>query len=100
MIYLAASDQVTVVPVTHICGNGVLTTAERCDDGARIDGDGCTANCTIEPGYRCNGGLGATSNCYVPVDPMLGWKQDLFGPFQEGTVANLTVRPQTSLSKI
>src|SRR5262249_12982263 len=31
------------------CGNGILETGEQCDDGNRIDGDGCSANCTIEP---------------------------------------------------
>jgi len=29
------------------CGNGVVETAEICDDGNVIDGDGCDGNCTV-----------------------------------------------------
>ncbi|EKX31885.1 hypothetical protein GUITHDRAFT_121933 [Guillardia theta CCMP2712] len=28
---------------------------EECDDGNRIDGDGCSANCTVELGFGCFG---------------------------------------------
>ncbi len=42
------SDEVTV------CGDGVLQdSSEECDDRNRDDGDGCTADCTVEPGYVC-----------------------------------------------
>lgn len=30
------------------CGNGVLEGEEECDDGNNNDGDGCSANCTVE----------------------------------------------------
>src|SRR5262245_16075102 len=30
------------------CGNGVTNPKEECDDGNNIDGDGCSATCTIE----------------------------------------------------
>lgn len=36
---------VTQIPV---CGDGILTENERCDDGNISDGDGCSANCSIE----------------------------------------------------
>ena len=32
-----------------LCGDGALGGAEACDDGNRIDGDGCSAVCTVEP---------------------------------------------------
>lgn len=32
-----------------VCGNGVTEGGEQCDDGAHDPGDGCTAECTIEP---------------------------------------------------
>ena len=43
-----------------VCGNGILEGAEECDDGNNIDGDGCSANCTIEQ-QQCipEGGSGA-----------------------------------------
>ena len=30
------------------CGNGILEGSETCDDGNTADGDGCSANCSIE----------------------------------------------------
>ena len=35
------------------CGNGLLETAETCDDGNQIDGDGCSSACYIEEGWLC-----------------------------------------------
>ena len=32
------------------CGNGAIEGDEACDDGNNVDGDGCAADCTIEPG--------------------------------------------------
>ncbi|WP_455903663.1 DUF4215 domain-containing protein [Microbacterium sp.] len=40
---------------TTVCGDGFVTPAETCDDGAFVDGDGCTAACEIELGYACTG---------------------------------------------
>jgi cysteine-rich repeat protein len=46
-----------------ICGDGVVTPDENCDDGNTISGDGCSANCTIEAGFACNG---SPSVCIIP----------------------------------
>jgi len=37
------------------CGNGVLDTdqGEKCDDGNKVGGDGCTPLCQIEKGWVC-----------------------------------------------
>lgn len=37
------------------CGDGIVTAPEACDDGDMTDGDGCSANCTVETGYTCTG---------------------------------------------
>jgi cysteine-rich repeat protein len=37
------------------CGDGVIEGSETCDDDDPDGGDGCSASCTIEPGYECNG---------------------------------------------
>ena len=37
------------------CGNGSVTGSEACDDGAALDGDGCSSLCAVEPGYQCSG---------------------------------------------
>jgi cysteine-rich repeat protein/parallel beta-helix repeat protein len=38
-----------------ICGNGIIETGETCDDGNTNNGDGCSAACTVTPGYTCSG---------------------------------------------
>ena len=35
---------------SDLCGNGVLDTGERCDDGNRSNGDGCSRHCLEECG--------------------------------------------------
>jgi len=55
-------DQIRVITMCEpVCGDGVLDEGEECDDGNTADGDGCSANCTVEnqgdgctPGYWKN----------------------------------------------
>jgi fibro-slime domain-containing protein len=35
------------------CGDGIVV-GEACDDGNSLNGDGCTADCKIEPGFECH----------------------------------------------
>lgn len=51
--------------VVPFCGDGTLDAGEACDDGNNVDGDGCSANCTVEaycgdgtldPGEQCDDG--------------------------------------------
>ena len=35
------------------CGDGIKSSDEACDDGNLSNGDGCSANCTVEEGYAC-----------------------------------------------
>lgn len=37
----------------QVCGNGVVTPSEECDDNNTIAADGCT-NCTIDYGWECS----------------------------------------------
>jgi fibro-slime domain-containing protein len=38
-----------------ICGDGILTKGEACDDGNTVDGDGCKGDCSAtEAGHSCN----------------------------------------------
>lgn len=50
------------------CGNGFVDSVfgETCDDGNINSGDGCSAQCTVEPGYTCTqptNMLSAASQC-------------------------------------
>ncbi|MDP2812627.1 MAG: PA14 domain-containing protein [bacterium] len=37
----------------NFCGDGVINEGETCDDANQSDGDGCTANCSLETTYQC-----------------------------------------------
>jgi cysteine-rich repeat protein len=37
-----------------MCGNGVIEQGEECDDGNRLDGDGCGPLCGVETGWACS----------------------------------------------
>ena len=74
-----------VVAVVHVCGDSSRTTAEACDDGNAVDGDGCNRNCTVEAGFVCTTDLLDLSECKVPVEPTLYFAQTTFGPFKEGS---------------
>ena len=39
-----------------ICGNGIKTGTEACDDGNTNSNDGCSATCTLEATHDCNVG--------------------------------------------
>ena len=36
-----------------VCGDGQPDAGEECDDGNASPGDGCSATCTVEPGFDC-----------------------------------------------
>jgi cysteine-rich repeat protein len=35
------------------CGDGVVQSNEACDDGNQLSGDGCSAECSVEPQWSC-----------------------------------------------
>jgi cysteine-rich repeat protein len=35
------------------CGDGKRFGSEQCDDGNKVNGDGCSSTCTLESGYIC-----------------------------------------------
>ncbi|KAM3133408.1 hypothetical protein pb186bvf_014412 [Paramecium bursaria] len=41
----------------QVCGDGVKTQQEQCDDGNQLDGDGCNILCQLEFGYYYQNGL-------------------------------------------
>src|SRR5712691_2155237 len=51
-----SGDDVSVLPPIDggpVCGNGVIESGERCDDGNSTPGDGCNGVCQIEPNWVC-----------------------------------------------
>ena len=44
----------------------------ECDDGNLLDGDGCSAFCTVEKGFKCKGGsMTAPDICLETVPPYM-----------------------------
>lgn len=50
-------------PISLTRGNGVIDDIEECDDGNIFNGDGCSADMTVEPGYVCKNEPGKKSVC-------------------------------------
>ncbi|MBS2013967.1 MAG: DUF4215 domain-containing protein [Deltaproteobacteria bacterium] len=40
-------------PAGPVCGNAAQELGEGCDDGNAKPGDGCSATCAVEPGWKC-----------------------------------------------
>jgi hypothetical protein len=46
------------------CGDGMKhATAELCDDGNQLDGDGCSDDCVVETGWTCDGTPSVCQTC-------------------------------------
>ena len=72
------------------CGNGVIQLSETCDDGNKVNGDGCSLSCKIENGWTCSG---QPSVCTFPIT--IGEKNILTG--DDNGNGNLMVAMQTTL---
>ncbi|CAK69779.1 unnamed protein product (macronuclear) [Paramecium tetraurelia] len=46
------------------CGNGIITKDEECEDGNRINSDGCSNQCKIEEDWNCIDSLSFLSQCF------------------------------------
>ena len=65
---------VLAVPLTGMCGDGVVDFGEGCDDGNLVDGDGCDSNCTptgcgngiVTAGEACDDGNLSAGDCCSP----------------------------------
>ena len=47
------------------CGDGEPNPGELCDDGNKVNGDGCSSTCNVETGWSC-------TDAYAK-DPSIGW---------------------------
>jgi cysteine-rich repeat protein len=54
---------------SEICGDGIRfnSLSTYCDDGNNADGDGWSMECSIEPGYECNGGSSTTPDSWIVI---------------------------------
>lgn len=49
---------------SEICGDGI-DLEYQCDDGNVLNGDGCSSNCLVEPGWHCSKNSNLTSICSI-----------------------------------
>ncbi|RKH36121.1 DUF4215 domain-containing protein [Corallococcus praedator] len=75
-----------------LCGNGVFNNQpypsfaqEICDDGNRFEGDGCSRQCEVEPGFAC---AGSPSRCVGAGVAIFNTGVDNQNRRLEGTVAD------------
>jgi formylglycine-generating enzyme len=70
------------------CGDGVLEGDEQCDDGGRVELDGCNHACQIETGYACSGEPASCRRC----SGAAGERRCAIsgGPFERGPAADPT----------
>jgi len=61
--------------ISAVCGDGVISTGEQCDDNNTNNGDGCNASCQIESGYWC---MLEPSNCSA-----LNWTAPIGIPYPD-----------------
>ena len=73
-----------------VCGDGELDPNEICDDGNRVDGDGCEADCTITSGVSHVVAGPGVACAATHAGELYCWGADLFGRLGYG-VAELTI---------
>ena len=57
-------EEVKYIEPEYVCGNGVRTLDEECDDGNKENNDGCSEDCQLESGRVCYSNLvGHKSKC-------------------------------------
>jgi cysteine-rich repeat protein len=53
-----------VLSLCSVCGDGDKSGTEACDDRDRVNGDGCSTSCAVEPHWTCTGSPSAcTPTC-------------------------------------
>eukprot|EP01022_Parablepharisma_sp_SALTPOND_P000759 TRINITY_DN104_c0_g1_i1.p1 TRINITY_DN104_c0_g1~~TRINITY_DN104_c0_g1_i1.p1 ORF type:complete len:558 (-),score=49.25 TRINITY_DN104_c0_g1_i1:6073-7746(-) len=60
----------------EICGDGINSGQYECDDGNLFNGDGCSADCKIEYGYKCKKNVDRPDTCFDILPPEVTAKND------------------------
>jgi cysteine-rich repeat protein len=75
-------DLTVTLAVPTVCGDGNVEAPEACDDAGTMAGDGCSAMCTVETGWTCEGNPSVCSppECQNGVDDDGDGRLDLADP--------------------
>ena len=91
---------------TSICGDGLVMPAQpdgpvmpagACDDGNTVNGDGCSSDCKVEPGYQCEQPPNTAKTMTVPMVARDFNKGGDFEPSALGKNAAVTGMVQSTL---
>lgn len=92
----SGAEVLTYIAPVHVCGDGVRTSTEVCDDNNTVGGDGCSSSCdAVELGFGCfssnqadgGTGVGGLDTCF----PICGdGRRVIFGSKAEGCDDNNT----------
>ena len=55
--------------ILEICGDGIHAGQLECDDGNNANGDGCSSDCKVEFGFRCDQKKNSPDVCYDILPP-------------------------------
>jgi len=84
----------TCVP-SRLCGNGIVDKGEQCDDGNRVNGDGCTAGCVLCDSGDENFAWGRDGRCFSLYRARLPWNQAQQACVRRGGSLALPVQRET-----
>ena len=73
-----------------VCGDSIVQAGEVCDDGNKIEQDGCSSSCTLESGYMCYSSRRGTDSSVAGT--MVEW-----GPHEQRVLSVLET-PETCTS--
>ncbi len=84
-----SSATCTLATQQNPCGNGSLDAGEQCDqgNGNRTNGDGCSATCQQEQGYRCGNAVPSVCTSYTDIIKKLIGIEDNMAEEQKNSIA-------------
>lgn len=71
-LVIAKKSESPVSCQPEACGNAILETAEDCDDGNNLDGDGCNAACQLESATALCAGVPTTQSTQLALQKITG----------------------------
>lgn len=81
----------------RLCGNGLREADELCDDGNLDSGDGCAADCTVEPDHHCRGDSPSVCLPLWPID-LVAWIQQAVTAYPGANTEGFVVPDPAELS--
>jgi len=79
-----------------VCGDGIVSSNEGCDDGNNTSGDGCSANCLVETNFTCSGQPSVCDDG----DDVAPAIEDAVNPFMDGNGDGIDDKYQPNVTSV